>query len=71
MIKWMLKYDGNNIPVLFSSIEEAEDYAMIGFESKLEALCTWATGTPYQKRYNKELDRYFKYEIVKCRIEVI
>ena len=56
--------------IMFKSKQAAEDYVMVGFETYCDAL-NGSVKHPYKKQYEKKLDSYFHYEIVKCKIEVV
>lgn len=69
MERYFIKYAGKMTGLNFKTKEQAEDFCMIGFESKLDALLSWAKGSHLEKQYLRDLDDYFKHDIVKGRIE--
>lgn len=69
MVCYFIKYAGKLTGVSFKTKKEAEGFCMVGFESGLDALLSWAKGSRYEKRYLRELTDHFKYEIVKGRTE--
>lgn len=70
MIRWCIKYRGKMLGIMFKSKEAAEDYVMVGFEIYCDSLNSSGKHR-YKKEYERKLDSYFHYEIVKCKIEVI
>lgn len=54
----------------FSTKKEAEDFIQTFIESNKNAL-KWATGTRYEKRFKKELDKYSRMRVAKYEIRKI
>lgn len=69
MVRYFVKYAGKLVNLHFKTESDAEDFCMQGFENKLNALTSWAKNSYLEKKYLRDLDDYFKYEIVKGKIE--